>query len=87
MVLLTKKQQDSHENAKACYIYQEKFENKYLKDKKDRKFRSHSHYTGEYGGATYNICNLKYSIANNIPIVFLMILRLSSYHERVIRRT
>ena len=32
--LLIKEQQGSYENAKICYIYNEKFENKYLKDKK-----------------------------------------------------
>ena len=32
--LLTKEQQESYENAKIYYICQEKFENKYLKDKK-----------------------------------------------------
>ena len=34
MKLLTKKQQESYENAKISYICKEKFENKYLKDKK-----------------------------------------------------
>ena len=34
MKLLSKKQQESYENAKICYIYNEKSENKYLKDKK-----------------------------------------------------
>ena len=33
MELLTKKQQDSHENPKNCYISKEKLENKYFKDK------------------------------------------------------
>ena len=47
--LLTKKQQGSYENAKICYICQEKFENKYLQNKKYRKVRYHCHYTGEYG--------------------------------------
>ena len=32
MKLLIKEQQESYENAKICYICQEKFENKYLKD-------------------------------------------------------
>ena len=32
--LLTKEQQESYEKVKLCYIYKEKFENKYLKDKK-----------------------------------------------------
>ena len=31
--LLTKEQQESFENAKNCYIFKEKFESKYLKDK------------------------------------------------------
>ena len=34
MKLLTKEQQESYENGKICYICKEKFENKYLKDKK-----------------------------------------------------
>ena len=33
MNLLTKEQQQSYENAKIYYIYKEKFENKYEKDK------------------------------------------------------
>ena len=36
MKLLPKEQQESYENAKICYICKEKFENKYLKDKKHR---------------------------------------------------
>ena len=48
MKLLTKEQQKSYENAKICNICKEKFENKYLKDKKYRKVRDHGHYTQEY---------------------------------------
>ena len=65
--LLTKEQQESYENTKICYICKEKFENKYLKDNKHRKVRDHCHYTGEYRGAAYSICNLKY----NLPKKFL----------------
>ena len=46
MKFLTKEQQESHENAKICYICKEKFENKYSRDKKCRKVRDHHHYTG-----------------------------------------
>ena len=53
-----------------CYICKEKFQNKYLKDKKYGKVRYHCHYTGEYRGAAYSICNLKYSLPKKIPIVF-----------------
>ena len=45
---LPKEQQESYENAKIYYISKEKFENKYLKDKKLHKVRDHCHYTGEY---------------------------------------
>ena len=51
MKLLTKEQQESYENAKISYICKEKFENKYLKDKKYCKVRDHFHYTGEHRGA------------------------------------
>ena len=50
MKLLTKGQQESYENSKICYICKEKFENKYVKDKKYCKTRDNCHYTGEYRG-------------------------------------
>ena len=68
--LLTKEKQESHENAKISYICEEKFENKYWKDKKYRKVRDHSHCTQENRGAAHSICNLKYSVTKTIPIVF-----------------
>ena len=48
MKLLTKEQQDLYENAQICDICKQKFENKYVKDKKYRKVRDHCHYRGEY---------------------------------------
>ena len=57
--LLTKEQQESYENSNICYICKEKFENKYMKDKKYCKVRHHCHYIGEYRGAAHSICNLK----------------------------
>ena len=59
MQLLTREQQKSYENAKFCFICKEKFESKYLKEKKYRKFRDHCHYTAEYRGAGHSIYNLK----------------------------
>ena len=64
MKLLTKQQQESYENANNCYVCKEKFENKYLRDKRYR------HYTGEYIGAVHSICNLKYSVPKKNAIVF-----------------
>ena len=53
--LSTKKQQKSCENAKICYIYKRKFENKYFKDKKYLKAWDHCHCRGEYRGAAQSI--------------------------------
>ena len=63
MKLFIKEQQKSYENAKICYICQDKLENKYLKNQEYLKFRDHCHYTGEYRGVAHNICNLK----DNVP--------------------
>ena len=59
MKLLTKEQQESYENVKICYIFKEKFENKYLKDKKYCKNKDSCHYTGEHKGTAHSIRNLK----------------------------
>ena len=53
-----------------CYICKDKFEDKYIKDKKYCKVRDHCHYTSEYRGAADSICNLKYSVPKKVPIVF-----------------
>ena len=66
MKLLTKEQQGSYENSNICYICKEKFENKYLKDKKYHEVRDHCHYTGEHKVDVHNICNLKYSLLKRI---------------------
>ena len=55
---------------KSVILLKEKFENKYLKDNKYRKVRDHCHYTGEYRGAAHSICNLKYSVPKEVPLVF-----------------
>ena len=60
MKLLTKQQQESWEHAKICYICIEKFENKYLRDKKHRKVRDQCDYTKENRDVSHSIYNLKY---------------------------
>ena len=59
MAPLTKEQQESYKIVKICFICKEKFENKYLKDKKHSKLRDHCHYTGEYRVLAHGICNLR----------------------------
>ena len=70
MKLLIKEQHESYENAKVCYICKEKFENKYLKDKKYCKVGDHYHYSGEYRGSAHSISNLKYNVPKKVSIVF-----------------
>ena len=38
--------------------------------KKHYKVRDHCHYTAKHRGAAHNICNLRYKIPKEIPIVF-----------------
>ena len=70
MKIINFKIQESYENAKICYICKEKFENKYLKDKKYCKVRDHCHYTEGHRGAAHSISNLKYSVLKKIPTDF-----------------
>ena len=37
---------------------------------KNYKVRDHCHYTGKYRGAAHSICNLRYKIPKEIPVVF-----------------
>ena len=68
---LTNEQNKFHEEQEACYICNEKF----CMDKTDeiyenrRKVKDHCHYTGKFVGAARSICNLRYKVPENIPIV------------------
>ena len=42
---------------------------KLAKSKNYQKVRDH--YTGKYRCTTHNICNLKFNVPNEIPVVFL----------------
>ena len=64
MIPLTKKEEENYNNQKVCYICKKEF------DKKHPKVRDHCHYSGKHRGAAHNICNLRYKIPKEIPIVF-----------------
>ena len=72
MMLLTKELQKSYENVQICHICKEKFENKYLKDKKYRKVRDHCRYAEKYRGAAHSICNLKYGVRKKFLIIIIL---------------
>ena len=67
MIPLTTKEEIYHNKLKICYICKKEFNNN---DKKNYKIRDHCHYTGKYRGAVHNICNLRYKVPKEIPLVF-----------------
>ena len=69
MKLLTNKQYKSCQNSNICYICK-KNEDKHAKNIKYCKVRNHCHDIGEYRRAAHNICNFKFSVTEEIPIVF-----------------
>ena len=69
MIPLTKKEEKKHNKQKFCYICSKEF-NTDDNDKKYHKVKDHCHYTGKYRGAAHDICNLRYKISKEIPVVF-----------------
>ena len=70
MLLLTKEELKSHQDAKICYICGKRFLKKFVNDKNHRKVRDHYYFTGKYRDAAHSICNLKFNVPNEIPVVF-----------------
>ena len=62
MIPLTTEEKIYHNEQEIYYICKS--------DKKNYKVRDHCHYTGKYRGAAHNMCNLRYKIPKEIPIVF-----------------
>ena len=67
MIPLTKKEEKNNNKQDVCDICKKEFN---TDDKKHYKVKDHCHYTGKYRGAAHNICNLRYKIPKEIPIVF-----------------
>ena len=71
MIHLTVEENISYDEQDACYICNEKF----CMDENDEIYRSrkkvkgHCHFTGKFRGAAHSICNLRYKVPGNIPIV------------------
>ena len=76
MIPLTPEEKIYHNKQKICYICKKEFNNNdtagpsSLERKKNYKVRDHCHNTGKYRGAAHNICNLRYKVPKEIPIVF-----------------
>ena len=76
MVSLTTEEKIHYNKQKICYICKKEFNNNdttessSLERKKQQKVKDHCHYTGKYRGAALNICNLRYKVPKEIPVVF-----------------
>ena len=69
VIPLTKKGEKRHNKQKVCHIYKKGFSTD-ENNKKHHKVKDHCHYTGNYRGTAHNICNLRYKIPKEVPVVF-----------------
>ena len=77
MIPLTDKENKSHEEQEVCHMCKRKFglgKNDENEDgdenfKKYQKVKDRCHYTRKFRGAAHRICNLRYKVPKNIPIV------------------
>ena len=69
MIALTKEEEKAHRASRRYYICKKKFGTD-DNIKKYYKVRDHCQYTGKYRGAAHDICNLRYKIPKEIPVVF-----------------
>ena len=67
MIPLTIKEKIHYNEREICYICKKEFD---TSDKKNYKVRDHCHYTGKSRAAAHNICNLRYKIPKETPVVF-----------------
>ena len=68
MIPLTKEENNFYDEQEICYICKDKV----CMDKNDknyinkRKVKDHCHYTGIFGGAAHDICDLNYNVQKQI---------------------
>ena len=66
MIPLTIEENEYHER-NICYICKKEC---CTNDKKYYKVRDHCHFTGKYGSAAHDTCNLRYKTPKEIPVLF-----------------
>ena len=67
MIPLTIKEKIHYNEQEICYICKKESDKN---DKKNYKVRDHCHYTGKYRSAAHNICNSRYKVPREVPVVF-----------------
>ena len=72
MIPLTDDENASYEKQKVCYICKKEFcydKNEDNTFKLCQKIRDHCHFTETFRGAAHSICNLRYKVPKEIPVV------------------
>ena len=72
MIPLTDEEAEFYEEQEVCHIRKKEFcndENEKSEFKLYHKVRDHCHYTRKFRGAAHSICNLKYKVPKEIPVV------------------
>ena len=72
MIPLTDEEAEFYEEQEVCHICKKEFcndENEKSGFKLYHKVRDHCHYTRKFRGAAHSICNLKYKVPKEIPVV------------------
>ena len=73
MIPLTDKATEFYEKQKVCYICRKEFsadKNEENEFELYHKVRDLCHYTGKFRGTAHNICNLRYKVPKEIPVLF-----------------
>ena len=73
MVPLADRESKFYDDRRECPICKKEFchdRNEENKFKLYQKVRDHCHYTGKFRGAAQSICNLRYNLSKEIPVVF-----------------
>ena len=69
MISLTSETRKLHCKQKKCYICKKRFTTD-EDDKKYHKVRDHCLYARKYRGAAHDICNLRYKVPKDTPVLF-----------------
>ena len=67
---LKKEQLKSNQDANVCCICGKKFLKKLSRSKNYQNVRDYYYYAGKYKDPVHSICNLKFNVPNEIPVVF-----------------
>ena len=71
MLLLTEKEPKSHQESTVCYICRKNSHKILIQTKSYLKVRDRYHFTGKYRAAAHSICNLRFNVPSEIPVIFL----------------